>query len=1598
MASARDRALPMAVILCLAGQGGLLVASGKATPSPHPFLPGAFLALVLVVLTATAIATRGGRVRHATPGFASLKPLALVLLAVQLGLALAQFPSTVPAASRFPGESSAALAAAEEHLEGMLEELEATGAHLQGALASGRAEDRDLFALGRSVQALWSRTGAAGFPLELVFWRGEERVAWTSRAEPLTPRGDPWLRENPGRADRLLEQGRHSWVLRDLGVTAGGVQAEIQVPLAEGVLEPMIPGVVLQVLGPGKAAQLNRTDPTAGRNIHLVAADGEPVARITAAEGARGQGGDLIRVRLFLASFGVWMLSLPVLVGLLLPGAGWILALWAGRAGLAAVDFFRWLPLSFPGQEFPADPPSPASLCDPAYFATPVGFGLFASVADALLTTAVLGLSGWWLMARRGMAGDGPAWRSPFAGRGPAAALAFGLSGGFVLLLLRGFTGLVAANANARLIGTGVPLSSLSFWGLHLVLMGTGFVAASLLAALVRGDRDLREAAPPEQAVSLPGVFAGGIAAVGLSGTATWSTAALAAVLVLLFWILAPGLGAGHRFLRRWTWPALLLVMVVWTHASLRGVYEQAERSWLQRKSDLITEADEEWTRFLLGSLLEDMSTQDAAAGKADTRDTGIWRDEAAWSLWRNSALSDLGVSCLVELLDEQEREASLITLGFLGDFQYEVVRRSPWVREEGTLEAQGPGSLFQTELRSYGGGSEYIMIGERERLDGRGWIRVEIPVRSWRIATLKAQVTGGETGNGRTYRPRAEVDRPVILLRGDAHGWLDAGSQAFPSDDSAIVPAMAAGRQAWGEIEADGARWLGLWKPLPRAAARTMGEGFLLGLQRQSRTAALLDLSRLMLLHLTFFFGALVVGQGVRLLLGGGGGTPVRWRPGFQERFLAGYLLLGLFLLLVVGTSVDRVGQERVQEQARSRTRAGLSLAVEQLRSLLVEQARTLAGSEYIAELLLGQLAGRRPAGPAEFQQAMVFDAEGRLLLDETLGNLSEGQARVLLDAGRGAPFVVLQEGRDTYLGAVIPIDLTDVMSAAGAPGAPEEEVGKTSGFFFYRQRLGAGLLNGLADLVRGQATLLQNGRPVLASHPEGYFSGGTPLLSDPGMMNRLLEHPGSPDVLAAPGRPFAFTGAMPLPSFGRGEGGTWSRYRIPAVLAVDFPDLEREFNDQRKRTVLFLTGLANLILLTALGLAGIMSWNIFRPLHLLSAATRSLARGDYRAPLPEPGTDEVGKLAAAFGSMREDLHTARERLAARERFLSTVLDRVPVGVAVLGEGDTLVVLNPAGRAILEAFGSGADPVRTLARLRDGFCRLGPAAAGELRSDDGRRTLRGAVADLPVPDGGTDTMLVFEDITEFLETKKLALNAELARQVAHEIKNPLTPIQLSAQLLGQAWSDRHPRLDQIVPDTVGRILQQVTLLRSIASEFSLLGRPDRLEAAPLDLEALVVQVVAAYGGRDPRPETGGDETVGEGFPGVTVGSPAPPPVLAHAESLQKILGNLMQNSLDAADPERPVRIAIRWRWDADTVTMIWEDNGTGLTGEVADRLFDPYFSTKSKGTGLGLAICRNLADRMDGSISLGNRTDGPGAVAALTLPRDPGDRQGTTS
>jgi signal transduction histidine kinase/HAMP domain-containing protein len=1553
MTTARTRVLPLVGAACLAVQGVLL---GMAAGAPGTEAGPAWVArgLLPVLALAVAVVLAFCRRRSGTLALALWRIMALVGVSALLALGLwsvADRPSDRPGDPDNP-RSARQVAAAAAALQGVESAMAPLAADAGPALAE--ADGGEIVRILATMPDRWQQVEPVhgALPLSCVLWRGGERVAWSDGAVPLPA---------PGRSDSaLVTAGADGFVYRRFHRLAAGI-LESQIVLGGRAWRAEWPLVGVTVGGlqsGGRQADLGLGDAGPAVGLEPVLPDGVPVTNPTAA-------------RVLTVALVVWVLTAAAFARVCAAGLTWLLPLWLGRGLLAAVEWHRWLAAAWPAAEQPARAHAAASLWDPAYFATPVLGGWFASVIDALVTALLLAVTAWQLMQRAGAVSTG---RS----RGLRTGLGFGAAAGAVLAILAGLAGLLAVNANPRLIGQDVPLGYLSFWFLHASLM---LVSLSLGVLLVRGAAGAWPRRADRRAWTLGGFAAA--AAAGLVAAAVGAGSAMTAGLVaILLWWTAPGLGQRDGLRRRLVWPAVVILTGLWNHAALREVYAEGERGWLESKAQVIAATDTQWRRFLLGEVLSEMQAIDDPAAPAAVR-ADVRRQEPAWRLWRWTALRDLGLPCVVELQDPDGRSQALFATGFLRDFSYEPADQSPWQPADSEFGAEDPELYFRTERRLYAGGEEEILIGEIVRRGGQGWIHVEVPLRSWRIDTLLAELTGAAAAEPGHYRPRSEIDRPVLLLHADDSGWLDAGQGGFP--DTRGVSAFAdlrGGAAEWAEIEAGGRRWLCRWQPLPEDRQRTPGEGFLLGLARPTAAETLLDVSRLLLLDLALLLLAAAAVQAMRALERrlGGDRAPAPWRSGFQERFLAGYLVLGLVLLVLVGAAVDRVAHERIAGEAANRARTGLDQSIEQLRTLLADQARAMAASEYIEELLTGQISGARPLGPVSRQQGMIFDEKGGLLLDETLGNLQPDQAAALLEAARRAPLVVQRDGEDIYVGTVIPIDLGGLpaFTAAGGEGPRLRDDLPVRGFFYYRQRLDSWLLYSLANLVQGEITLRFDGQPLLASHPGPVFTGAIPPLAESALLEAMLDHPSAPGVAAAARRPFALTGCQPMPAFIEPAGGGLQRRAVPALLTVTFPDREREYAAQRRAITLFLAGLANLILLTALGLAVFMSWNIFRPLRLLMGATRSLAAGDYEAPLPESGRDEVGRLADAFGRMRGDLRAARDDLAARERFLATVLDRVTVGVAVVASDGTVAALNPAGRQILADFRPGIaeqDAARGLQRQVIAGQAGAAAGAAQLRSADGRRTLRVALAPLDLPGGRDEAMLVFEDITDFLEAQKLAINAELARQVAHEIKNPLTPIQLSVQLLGQAWRDGHPGFGGMVEPTIERVLAQVELLRKIAAEFSLLGRPGALETAPLELGALLRETAAAYAGAD-------------GAAPVMVPEADPPTVLADADSLRKILGNLMQNSLDAAPSDGALEVRVGWRIEPDAVTMVWKDNGQGIPADVADRLFDPYFSTKSAGTGLGLAICRNLADRMGGRITLTNRDDGPGAVAELTLRR----------
>jgi len=1598
--------LRLLTALCLVSQGVFLFFSARGAGAPHLLFSLGFLLLAALTAGLLVIAWRAGDGRRA--GVICCLTAELILLLV----AASARPWRAPGSAGREDEGRQALAVALQREEEALDSLSEAVSSL-----SGRAVDRALaeqpFPLLADLAASWRSAFAFAprFPLGLTLWREGERVAWDEGAVPL-----PLF---PGEGDSLprhaIQPGSEGWYWRHLVPVrlADGEPAELelQVGLAgaeseegsrghrfdpaagEGTVQVQAEVVRVDSSEPERWAGDAGQGFTLVRELELGPAGGETwVLRLTARHQPWGLQEERLASRRLMLLLVVWCVAVVSWAWSAFGMAGLVAGLVAGRGLLVGVDFFRWVQPAFPGQRLPALPGELASLVDPAYFATPLAGGWFASAADAVLSALLLAVCAWLLIRPAGdRVTDDETAASRLPSRWPLAVL-FGLLAAALLLLLRALAAEIVENANARLIGPKIPFRFLSFWALHLVLLlisGTVLVLLTFLAARWRS----RVATWPGLAGA---ILAGAAVALAAPELALASRLALAAV-VFVLWRGVPRVLARDLPLRRLYLAIPFLLTVGVNYVFLAEAYGRAERSWLERKAEQIVLPQDDWIQFLMEDVLAEM-TRAEPAGPADYSllSAGLWRNRAAYDLWRGSAVRDLGLPCLVEILDDDGFTESLFASGFFRDFGYEVRARSEW-RTGLSPEAALPGPvLLQTEVRRYPTGEERVMRGEVPRTGGRGRLRVELPVQSKRITTLTTLLGGAsaESEPG-AYRPRAEVDRPLLLLRGDAEGWLDAGPGGFPDPESAPVAAALRGnRVERGVVKVDGSAYHCLWRLLPATVGGRPGEGFLLGLQVPGLIDVLLDLSRLVLLDLLLLAGLAAAVLAGRLLAGERAGL----RRGFQERFLAGYMALGLLLLLMAGMSVDRLSLERIDREARNQTRDGLAAALGQLQGMLTEQASAMAESEYIADLLVGRLAGQRPVGPFAVRQGMVFAADGRLLLDETLSDLDDAESDTLLQAARQSPLVVVDDGSELFLGTVIPIDLTAVMpdtlgGPAGAAGILPER--RHDGFFFYRQRAGSDLVAGLAEIVQGEVTLRVDGQTVLASHPERVFSGLTPLMTPPAMMRWVLRHPANPYLHANPRTRLSFTGCAAVPALAFDPTGQQlKRRQQPAVLAVNFPARALDFAAQREQTVLFLAGLASLILLAAALMALLMTWNIFGPLRILVTATRRLAGGDFGAPLPESGRDEVGTLAASFGAMRDELGRARDRLAEREQFLTTVLDRVPVGVAVFDDAGCLVALNPAGDAILNDFygRAGGDRQERAARVLAGFAEVvGPGAEGEgeLRGAGGRRTLRGRLAPLELPDGRRDTMLVFEDVTEFLNNKRLALNAELARQVAHEIKNPLTPIQLSIQLLNQAYCDQAPDLDRIVTETVERILQQVTLLRSIAAEFSLLGRPDELECAEVDLETVVAKVVAGY--------RTADETVRPRGSPPRIAADEVPTVLAHEESLVKVLGNLMENSIDACGGIEELGLAVRWRVTDRAVTLIWEDDGPGLDSEVAGRLFDPYFSTKSTGTGLGLAICRNLLDKMDGMITLRNRTGTRGAVAEVTLPRYPGPVNATT-
>jgi two-component system, NtrC family, nitrogen regulation sensor histidine kinase NtrY len=413
--------------------------------------------------------------------------------------------------------------------------------------------------------------------------------------------------------------------------------------------------------------------------------------------------------------------------------------------------------------------------------------------------------------------------------------------------------------------------------------------------------------------------------------------------------------------------------------------------------------------------------------------------------------------------------------------------------------------------------------------------------------------------------------------------------------------------------------------------------------------------------------------------------------------------------------------------------------------------------------------------------------------------------------------------------------------------------------------------------------------------------------------------------------------------------------------------------------------------------------------PIQDLAAGTDAVAKGDLDTRLPLPASsDEVGFLVVSFNEMTERLAKAREtaresqKVVESERsYLGAILGRLSSGVIALDAEHRVRTANAAADEILgvdvsSAVGKPPSTLEIESPTMEAFidvCR-NHFEAGEhewreevvVSDGRGRRVLLTSCTALPgESDEPAGFILVLDDLTTLVQAQRDAAWGEVARRLAHEIKNPLTPIQLSTERIQRRLAGKlDPEDTDLLDRSTNTIVQQVEAMKSMVNAFGDYARTPTLVIEPLDLNRLVSDVGDLYRSRDLgiRLELDLDAAM--------------PPVEADEGRIRQLLHNLVRNSLDAVHgrQDSTVRIITRYRDEPDRrlAELAVEDDGPGFADDQIGQVFDPYVTSKPKGTGLGLAIVKKLVEEHAGAIEATNREDG-GARVLVRLPVDEATR-----
>ena len=438
--------------------------------------------------------------------------------------------------------------------------------------------------------------------------------------------------------------------------------------------------------------------------------------------------------------------------------------------------------------------------------------------------------------------------------------------------------------------------------------------------------------------------------------------------------------------------------------------------------------------------------------------------------------------------------------------------------------------------------------------------------------------------------------------------------------------------------------------------------------------------------------------------------------------------------------------------------------------------------------------------------------------------------------------------------------------------------------------------------------------------------------------------------------------------------------------------------FKDPLRTNFFLILALFNLLtLFGAVWVAFFVSRQITGPIQTLAESTRRVARGNYDFEIKPSRDDEVGYLVNSFNQMIQELKTSRAEAERRGLLIQTIITNLAVGVIALDNERRVTAVNSAARTLLELGPQGdtssglllteilsAGQRRALEEVLDalGSGMQGPVEV-ELRLQSGGRELLIVCTAGPISAKREETLgyvLLFDDVTELSRSQHLAAWRDVARRIAHEIKNPLTPLQLSAQRLERFFADKE--ISPTVLESTRSIVEHVEIIKRLANEFSEYGRMPTARFVATDLDAVVAGVTRTFQSDNPDMRLS------------YTARTKVPEMLLDPEQIRGVLINVLANAVAAvqgAHSQGGGEVVVTLDFDRATARARLEiaDNGPGIAAEDKSRVFEPYFTTKKGGTGLGLAIVSSVVSDHQGEVRIFDNSP-QGARLVITLPQHP--------